>query len=61
MPTVSIQNGTAIDTVDPVTVAVLDSLVGTGRLLEGVTIQKGVSGTRTVNYDTATATAKQGR
>ncbi len=58
MPTVQIQNGTALDTIDPVTMAVLDAAVGAGRLLEGVTVQKGLAGSRTTNYDDATRTAR---
>ncbi len=60
MPLVNIQNGTAIDTVDPVTMRAIEDWMGLPAQF-GFTVQKGVSGSRTVDYDAASAAAKAGR
>jgi len=63
MPTVNITDRTTIDTVDPITIAALDGLAAAGGMGPGsaVTISKGLTGTRTVDYDAATAAVKAGR
>ena len=51
MATATISHRTVIDTSDPLTIAILDAYVGVDKIGRGITVVKGETGTRTVDYD----------